>query len=154
MKVIVEKDLSNIWDKFYEKFKFNPSVGVDEIPFQFDINYKVYKLKSVWTERQEKIVNNILKKVSNSNIYALDWQHDCFEFNPQEEIPLYYRYHDNDRNCEVYFPSYYPNGDYYFFLSKDLSYGLLGHPWRQEIYVFGESLIGGFEKQIGELDIC
>lgn len=154
MKVILDKNVYNdIWDNIYKKFKFKPSVDTNVKPFEFDIDYKSYKLKSVWNEEQEKIVNNIFKQISNDEIYALDWQHDCFEFNPKEEIPLDYQYHDNKRDCEVYFPSYYPNGDYYFFISKDFSYGLLGHPWREEIYVFGNELIKNFKSKEKELDI-
>ena len=31
-----------------------------------------------------------------------------------------------------------PNGDYYFFVSKDWSVGLYGHPWRKELIVVGD----------------
>lgn len=154
MKVILDQNLyNNLWDKIYKDFKFNPSVDVNKKPFEFNINYKVYKLKSLWNEEQEKIVNDIFREMSNDDIYALEWQSDGFEFNPNEEITLGYHYHDNDRNCEVYFPSYCPNGDYYFFIAKDFSYGLLGHPWRKEIYVFGDDLINKFESQIDKLDL-
>ncbi len=46
------------------------------------------------------------------------------------------------------------NGEYNFFVSKDFSYGLLGHPWRKEIYVFGDVLINKFENQKDILNIC
>lgn len=154
MKVILDKDLyNNIWDEVNEKFKFNPSTNINQTPFELKGNYKVYKLKSIWTKEQEKIVNNIFKEISKEDIYALDWEHDCFEFNPSEEISLNYHYHDDNRNCEVYFPSYYPNGDYHFFIAKDFSYGMLGDPWRKEIYVFNDNLINSFESKIGELEL-
>lgn len=154
MKVILDKDLyNNIWDEVNEKFKFNPSTNINQTPFELKDNYKIYKLKSIWTKEQEKIVNNIFKEISKEDIYALDWEHDCFEFNPSEEISLNYHYHDDNRNCEVYFPSYYPNGDYHFFIAKDFSYGMLGDPWRKEIYVFNDNLINSFESKIGELEL-
>ena len=85
MKVILDKDLyNNIWDEVNEKFKFNPSTNINQTPFELKGNYKVYKLKSIWTKEQEKIVNNIFKEISKEDIYALDWEHDCFEYNPAE----------------------------------------------------------------------
>ena len=154
MKIILDnKEYKNIWDNIYSNFKFDPSVDQKVNPFEFDNDYVCYKLNSVWSEEQEKIVNEIFKEISQDNLYALDWNHDCFEYNPSENIELDYHYHDNDRNVEVYFPSYYPNGDYYFFVSKDLKYGMLGHPWRKEIYVFGKELIEAFSKNENELNI-
>ena len=154
MKIILDnKEYKNIWDNIYSNFKFEPSINQNVNPFEFDIDYVCYKLNSGWSEEQEKIVNEIFKEISQDNLYALDWHHDCFEYNPSENIELYYHYHDNDRNVEVYFPSYYPNGDYYFFVSKDLKYGMLGHPWRKEIYVFGKKLIEAFSKYENELNI-
>lgn len=86
-------------------------------------------------------------------LYALDWQHDCFIFNPHERIPLYYHYYDAERNVNVYFPSYYPDGDFHFFISEDWSFGMLGHPWRQELYLWGDELISRFEREAGYLDL-
>lgn len=155
MKIILDETLyNNLWNKFSEEFEFVPSVNENVIPFKFNINHKICKLQSMWNEEQEKIVNDIFKEMASEDIYALSWQHDCFEFNPSEEIELDYHYHDNNRNCEVYFPSYYPNGEYNFFISKDFSYGLFGHPWRKEIYVFGDVLINKFERQKDNLNIC
>ena len=152
MKVILDDKVYNdIWAKIDKIIVNFDTIGV---PFELDINnYKSYKLNTIWNEEEEKIVNDIFKEISKNDIYALNWQHDCFEFNPQEEIPLYYHYHDFDRNVEVYFPSYYPNGDFYFFVAKDFSYGLLGHPWRKEIYVFGNELIDKFDGKMEQLDL-
>lgn len=152
MNVILDEKLYNsIWDRVYNEFGFRTKN--EEVPFRFTIVYKIYKLKSVWNEEQELIVNEIFKRLSMDDIYALDWQHDCFEFNPKEEIPLDYNYYDEERQCNVYFPSYYPNGDYHFFISKDWKYGILGHPWRKEIYVFGESLIEQIEGKKDDLNM-
>ena len=72
---------------------------------------------------------------------------------PAEEIPLYYSYQDDQRQCMVYFPSYYPNGDYYFFGDAEWKYGLFGHPWLNEIIVSGEELIRLFEENSQALGI-
>lgn len=152
MNVILDENLyNNIWNQVYSKFGFPPRDK--KIPFRFSIDHKVYKLKAVWNEEQELIVNEIFKRLGVEDIYALDWQHDCFEYNPREEIPLSYKYYDEERQCNVYFPSYYPNGDFHFFISKDWRYGMLGHPWRKEIYVFGKELIELFVEVCEKLKL-
>lgn len=148
MKVILDKKLyDKIWDKIYRDYKFHPSTEKYVIPFKFNVRCVRYRLREIWSAEQEKIVNDIFKSLSGNDIYALEWQSDCFEFNPKEEIELGYNYHDDDRDCNVYFPSYYPNGDYYFFVSKNWEYGMFGHPWREEIYLIGGKLISEFEKK-------
>lgn len=153
MKVIVDEKLyREIWDKIYKDYKFTPSINKQVTPFKFNVGV-CYRLREYWSAEQEKIVNEIFKSLSDDDIYALDWQHDCFEYNPKEEIELGYNYHDDDRDCQVYFPSYYPNGDYYFFVSKDWQYGMFGHPWRREIYLIGDKLINEFAKKEKELGL-
>ena len=154
MVKIIERDLKNkIWDKIDKDFKFNPSINIDSVPFEFKIKVQCYKLDSFWTLKQEHLVNEIFKEISNEEIYALDWQHDCFIFNPHEYRNFARQWYDESRDVNVYFPSYYPNGDYYFFIAKDFSYGLLGHPWRDEIYVFGDELMELFEANKDALNI-
>lgn len=36
-----------------------------------------------------------------------------------KNIPCEYEYYDYGRKCQVYFPTYYPNGDYHLFFDKD-----------------------------------
>ena len=93
------------------------------------------------------------EELTDDEMYALDWQHDCFTFLPKEHIPFEYEEYDSDRKCQVYFPTYYPNGDYHFFVDKEWKYGLFGHPWEHEIVVMGEMLIEMFEKEKVSLGI-
>lgn len=146
MKVILDAVYNDIWNKIYKEFHFSPSINKQEAPFKFNVRSVCYKLNEYWSNEQETIVNEIFKKLSDDDLYALDWQHDCFEYNPQENIELGYSYHDDERDCNVYFPSYYPSGDYYFFVSKNWEYGMFGHPWRKEIYLIGKKLIKEFDK--------
>jgi len=148
MKVILDDEqYDKIWDKIYDDFHFFPSIDPDCGPWlSLPMPHKRYRLNGVFSEEQEKIVNAIFCRVNPTEMYALNWQHDCFIYDPREEIPLYDWYHDDERDCNVYFPSYYPNGDYYFFVSMDWSMGLYGHPWRHEIMVVGEALIREFDQ--------
>ncbi len=110
-------------------------------------------MNSFFTEEQEKIINSIFCRVNPRDMYALDWNHDCFIYNPCEEMPSDYWFYDAERNCNVFFPSYYPNGDYHFFASFDWTIGLYGHPWKEEIIVAGEPLIQEFENARRVLNI-
>lgn len=95
----------------------------------------------------------VFEELTDDEMYALDWQHDCFIFSPKEHIPFGYEEYDLDRNCQVYFPTYYPNGDYHVFVDKEWKYGLFGHPWKHEIVVMGEKLMEMFEKEKVSLGI-
>lgn len=155
MEIILDDNKYNaIWDKIRDDFCFDPFCKIDSKPWlSLPMDYKKYYLNEVFTEEQEKMINSIFCRVIAKDMYALDWQHDCFIYNPCEEIPSDYWFYDAERNCNVYFPSYYPNGDYHFFVSFDWLIGLYGHPWKQEILVVGESLIQEFGKAQTMLNI-
>ena len=154
MEVIIDRKLyDEIWEKIYADYSFSPSVdrcGTWLEPIGVS---KCFKLLTIWNQEQEELVNWILCEVINGEMYALDWQHDCFLFSPREKIPFEHHYYDAERDCEVSFPEYYPNGDYHFFISKDWTFGLFGHPWRKELIVVGEPLISAIQKNLVELDL-
>ena len=155
MEIILDYNkYSAIWDKICYDFQFYPSCEINSKPWlSLPMSYKKYHLNGFFTEEQEKIVNSIFCRVNATNMYALDWRHDCFIYNPCEEVPLDYWFYDAERNCNVYFPSYYPDGDYHFFVSFDWSIGLYGHPWKKEIFVVGDQLITEFERAQKMLNI-
>ena len=51
----------------------------------------------------------------------------------------------------AFFPTFYPDGDYYFFIDDEYKNGYLGHPWRQEVLIFGNKLIEEIRKIADEL---
>ncbi|GED58214.1 DUF2716 domain-containing protein [Brevibacillus formosus] len=67
-------------------------------------------------------------------IYAHDWHHECYFYNPHLE--------NGNASRRI---GFYLDGDYYFFLYKDFKWGYLGHPWEQSISILGEELIYQFE---------
>ena len=144
MKLILDNNLyDEIWNDVKERFNYPNDFNCTE-------QYKTFKA-ALWNEEQEHTVNEIFKHISKEEIYALDWQHDCFIFNPHENIPVNTEWYDESRDCNVYFPTYYPDGDYYAFVSTDYSYGLFGYPWENEIYIVGNKLIELFEEHKTEL---
>lgn len=147
MQLILDDNMyTEIWDTIKIKFNYPQSLS-------YNGDYKSFKISSLWNEQQEKIVNEILKRMANKNIYALDWQHDCFIFNPYDNIPMNTEWYDNERECNVYFPTYYPNGDYHAFVAMDYTYGIFGYPWSEEIYIVGEKLINLFNEYKSELNL-
>lgn len=134
-KQLDEKEYEEVWDKFYEKFKFEPSM--EDFPsFQVHSPYITFDISNVflgekyWEDEDDDLILLALKKCSKENetIFALDWQHDCYKGNLLSQI-------ESINELPI---SHFPDGDYYFFVNEDFSWGYLTHPWEQSITVFGE----------------
>ena len=86
----------------------------------------------------------------NGELYALNWQHSCFRYNPHiKDEPKIIEVEDErywDGGYTAYFPTYCPNGDYYFFIDVNFRFGYLGHPWQQKVWIYGKKLIEEFKK--------
>ncbi len=141
-----------IWDKVYETLKFTPSMDKSIVPFEIEEEYAIYSFDfDEITEKQidmmKEVIENIFANMSkdDTKMYALDWQHSAFLYNPKnpEEQKSFWK--EDDRymggGYNAYFPSFFPDGDYYFFIDEKFRFGYLGHPWRQEVWVWGEELI-------------
>ena len=99
MQVITDKELyRRIWDKINKDYSFHPSVNSRKKWLKPDDVFQKYKIEKIWDERQEAIVNTILCDVIGEEMYALDWQHDCFLFDPNERIPMGYAHYDSMRD--------------------------------------------------------
>ncbi|RGA00563.1 DUF2716 domain-containing protein [Microbispora triticiradicis] len=65
-------------------------------------------------------------------LLVLDWQHPSWWFWP----------HRQALDPEPHWPvEIFPNGDYYVFLSEDMTTGTFGHPWEQTLCIFGDPLV-------------
>ena len=64
-------------------------------------------------------------------LLALDWQHPGYRFRPAAQALTW--------RAEWRVPVY-PDGDYFAFLTPDLSEGTFGHPWERTICVIGERM--------------
>lgn len=126
-----------------------------DLPFEIEGRYAVYGIDKM-SGRQIESMEDMVKKVfldvteEGQRLYALDWQHSAFLFDPRnEEEQRSFWKQDNRYTGGGYhadFPSFYPDGDYYFFIDEFFEFGYLGHPWRQEIWVFGDVLINEIDK--------
>ena len=154
------KEINDIWNKIYSLFDFSPDYNNTQSPFTFpkfikhvktydisgmsrvlnphdgDGNYRstvqIETLKSIFAECMDE----------DDFIYALDWQHSCFKYDPRVEEPYgYYMTYETLENTRAYFPFFYPNGDYYLFVSQDFSWGYFTHPWQKKVWVFGKRMV-------------
>lgn len=151
-----------IWNKVYSDLKFKPSCAYRghsmnvPLPFEIDMPYSVYAIDDMTDEQidlSEDLVMDCLINCSNfqKNWYALDWQHSAFRFSPhnidrQQKVIWVRDRRYSGGGYNAYFPPFCPDGDYYFFIDEDFANGYLGHPWRQEIWVFGSDLINEIQK--------
>jgi len=141
-------EYDKIWNQVYEKLKFSPSYAYHghsmnvSLPFQIPEEYAVYGIDHM-TEKQIDFLYQKMPEIliavtePEQKIYALDWHHSAFLFNPRNP---------EDQKDSAYFPAFVPDGDYYFFIEQNFQFGYLGHPWRQEVWIFGEKLLNQTEK--------
>ena len=146
MKIIPQNTENLLWNKLYNEYKFTPKIHGQFEWIKIPNENKTYHKDTPWTDEQEYLINSFLEELVSDEVYAFDWQHDCFLFSPKEYIPFNYEYYDTNRKCNVYFPTYYPNGDYHLFFDPDWNYGIFGNPWKKEIIIMGKILIEKFES--------
>jgi hypothetical protein len=156
-KIIEENEDKQVWDKVFLDFNFTPSIDNSVIPFTFKIPVDIYDITDslIWYDNKEineKIRLSFIECMKdNDYIYALDWQHTSFRYNPRiidnNEYPVFVKYdvpikneHVDWEGYNVWFPTFYPNGDYFFFIAEDFSWGYLTHPWLNKVYIFGDCL--------------
>src|SRR5262249_12047493 len=126
-----EREYNRIWRVFERSFDFRP--GVDG-PFPGIVEPNPSVTFELIEKHQDKdvdefaeIVRRALQHCSKDGgeIYYLDWQHECFAFQPADDAPF----------------SGLPDGDYAIFLAPDLTFGSFGHPWEGTLCFFGSDLI-------------
>ena len=140
----LNKELEDsVWDKICNEFKFVPDCTTSSYSWiDLPSPCKTYMLDvSAVGTHWDRLMNSLFVHLGSSEMYALNWQHDCFVFAPRDYWKIDKEYYDDDRNCNVYFPNYYPDGEYHFFVDPQWKCGIFGHPWLMQIAVFGEELI-------------
>lgn len=166
MLISDDTEYNAIWNKVYDKLNFKPSCEYrghsleGTLPFEIDSPYSIYAIENM-NERQMDQMDDLIRKClicctsDDRKWYALDWHHSAFVFSPyniQEQQDMWV---DDERysrgGYNAFFPSFYPDGDYYFFIDEKFENGYLGHPWRQEVWVFGSVLQNEIKKIYTEI---
>ena len=167
MKLIDDDKFDKVWSDFQKNFNFDQGYWFKkQYEKCFNLKDKVFKLymiddknSFVFEEQFQKEVNSILSRVIDEDIYAIDPFHDVWEFNPSELQKSEWSGHGDTYGDIVSngFPCYYPNGEDFFFVTKDFSKGILFVPGFGETYplmfVVGQELIDLFEKEKQNLSI-
>ncbi|MBQ8967847.1 DUF2716 domain-containing protein [Ruminococcus sp.] len=161
MLITDREEYLRIWDMVYERLGFEPSYDHRghsmEVPLPFDIRerYSVYATDGLPVDKIDELYKKMTSVLADitpagGKVYALDWQHSLFLFDPRDKEDMKTVYVEDEKysggGYYAYFPEFLPDGDYYFFIAEDFSFGWLGHPWRQEIWVFGEKLLAFMEE--------
>ena len=136
-----------VWDWVYDTLHFNPSIDPDVMPFVISAPYVVFDIRDACDRMDEEAITAAMIRClhKGEKLYALDWQHDCFLVDLTEHFEAW------RENTFFDYPQYCPDGDYYFFIDEQFRFGYLGHPWRQEVWIFGERLIAEFEALYPQL---
>lgn len=142
-EILSERENDFMWDKvvkelrfdpFPNKFLFQKTFHVSKPYKKFNISL-IFRCKEKWDIFMREMETNALNAFQdctseNERIYALNWQHQGYTFNPRLEM---------ERNeFDEWLIPLIPDGDYCLFLQKDLEWGILGIPFKNEIIVFGE----------------
>ena len=160
MKLLKENE-DFIYDFIKNELRFYPSSNNKFLlPFSINRPFVVYDVSQITDEQADLLYELAPTALANClpngyQLYAIDWFHNfilCDPRNPenmQSNEPATPQF---NKDGIAYFNGFYPDGDYYFFLDKYGAFGYLSHPWRKEVWIYGEPLIKEFEKihnQIG-----
>ena len=149
-----------VWDRVKNELRFFPNCSdrnSDTLfpPFVIDKNHVIYDIENTNDDETQGMENLITKAFikctkPGERIFALDWHHCAFLYDPRNKDEQQSVFVSDEKymggGYHAYFPDFYPDGDYYFFIAEDFRFGYLTHPWRQEAWVFGDDLITEFEK--------
>jgi hypothetical protein len=139
-------DDNAVWDLFCEQFKFKPRTTSSDWPGIIETKNSVtFGISDLFDGSEAARMAdqiglnvemlNLFRQciVPGERLYALDWQHPSYNFNPFGQFE--------------FSPTYsgmvpvIPDGDYNIFLADDRRFGMFGHPWEQTICVFGQPLL-------------
>lgn len=148
------------WDRIVAEFNFRPSVDPHVVPFDFPVPVDVYDISGSplfhGDQTLAALVDAIFSQCIRGEDYMmlLDWQHDGARLDPRlpRDEPATITLLDGEgRPKLVHPPEYFPWGDYYFYVARDLSWGYLTHPWLVRAWVYGQPLMTLMRQHASEL---
>jgi hypothetical protein len=142
------------WEQFGTRFRFRPSARSSDWPAILEPRpYTTYSIAKPFVAARDRgdfvamgmqlnlaLLSAFRRSVApGDSLQVLDWQHACYAFYPHTEFQA------SDPSAWRIQP--FPDGDYYIFLGRNISFGTFGHPWEQTICVFGEALLHAFNPE-------
>jgi hypothetical protein len=151
---IPELDEKKVWDWIYRELSFKPSVRPPDWPsISTRRRHFKFKIESLWGPGySEPTHTNFIGQAIEAfveitspgeKIYALDWQQECYYYDPRN-LNVYDMLDDDSSNTKI---SFIPDGNYYIFLTKDFENIWFGHPWEKTVTVIGDRLIGAVKSK-------
>ena len=164
-KVLEEDEYRKVWDQVYTDLDFYGRRGKD---FAFKTPVDVYDISSSLVREDNEEINEKIRLAliecmkDDPYMYALDWQHTGFRYNPRVidnfEYPVFIKYkvpikneHAGWEGYNVWFPKFYSDGEYYFFIAKDFSWGYFTHTWFNKVYILGDFFRKRFKEIANEI---
>ncbi len=158
-----DAELRRVWDRFYDDFAFRPSVYPKDFPGIREPHPSItWALRRPWDGDGEVDLHTVFLAAfractpPDGFLYALDWQHPCYRFQPHDFRPQV-SFQEDEYGRPVlsngdYWPvPVLPNGDYYIFLVHDFTWGVFGHPWEWTMCVFGETLLTAITQHLPQM---
>ena len=143
-----DADERAVWDLFNEQFGFRTGIGPGQWPGIREPTPSItYDTSAAFSGQDATAVADPNAGLfpafkacvpPGGRLYALDWQHACYTFNPFGRFEFSAIY-------EGMIPVV-PDGDYSIFLADDLSFGTFGHPWEQTVCFFGQPMLAAIER--------
>ena len=144
-----------------EELCFMPSADRDFpfLPFSINRPFAVYDISQMTDEQIDLLYELAPRALQNClkpgyMLYAIDWYHNVILYDPLRPEDARCA-HPSHLSCTKtglgYYEGFYPDGDYYFYLDRFGAFGYLSHPWREEVWIYGQSLLAEFEKIAPEL---
>lgn len=133
-------DNDNLWNVIYNKYKFQPHEQTEiiflpnpNLTFNISDFYNDGYVDDIYDELHSVAIKWFIDIFDKERLYAVSWQHEGYSFLPN--LPFEY-----DEFGEWLIPVF-PNGDFNFFLSKDLKNGIFADGINFSISFFGEDLL-------------
>ena len=124
------------------------------LPFSMNRPYTVYDISQMNKDQIDLLYELAPRALQNClkpgyMLYAIDWYHNVVLYDPllpEQEYSSRPTIRFQTKEGLGYYHGFYPDGDYFFYLDRYGSFGYLSHPWREEVWIYGLSLVEEFEK--------
>jgi Protein of unknown function (DUF2716) len=136
---IPSENYEDFWGPFDARFSFRPSMwqhpGIEEPAPSITMDLApIFAGTPAEFAAGENAVNALALVAMTraftaaERLVVLDWQHTSWWFRPRLHAIT------DDQQWPI---PVFPNGDYYVFLTEDMSTGTFGHPWEQTFCIWG-----------------
>lgn len=163
--IVEEHEYNYLWAIIENEFQFCPKHS-NPHTFHFKMPCNAYNIEGsrLYDANEDSDVNQWILSVfidcmgNDPYMYALDYMHACFKYDPRIKEKKPRPTFIADRRFEnggynAYFPRFYPDGEYYLFVSKAFTWGYFTHPWLKKLWVFGDCLMQHIRSRMEWLEI-